>query len=108
MLNRVSSIVDFLTTLYHAARGDGTKLSPYQISKVSSSRADSADASSLKHQLRTCLASNFRIYYPTHDTVATSTGGPPCGGTICFVRMLGPSGAAHVLYSRNADLEMIG
>ena len=84
----------FLTTLYHAARGDGTNLSPYQKSKLSSSRASSTDASSSETKSLASLTANFRIYYPTYETVAYSTGGPACAGTICFVRMLGPFDAA--------------
>ena len=30
------------------------------------------------------IKTRFRIYFPTHETVASSTGGPNCGGTICF------------------------
>jgi len=73
----------FLDALYRAAQGDDglTELSrriaaaANKSKKATSSRPDS---------LTNILKQNFRIYFPTHPTVTSSTGSAPCGGTICF------------------------
>ena len=60
---------DFLGTLSSAACG-----SPSTMDRPTAANA------TLIAQIR----SNFRIYFPTHDTIAASAGGPNHAGTICF------------------------
>lgn len=69
----------FLETLYRAAQGDDglTELS-HRTSKSKNGTQSQQD------DITKTIKDNFRIYFPTHATVASSTGGTNSGGTICF------------------------
>ncbi|KAK8066562.1 tyrosyl-DNA phosphodiesterase domain-containing protein [Apiospora hydei] len=70
---------ELLCALYYAAQGDdGQKVLRERTSKA---KAKTAVA---KHELSSAtLDDHFRIYFPSHDTVAQSRGGPRSAGTIC-------------------------
>ncbi|KAK6004900.1 hypothetical protein QM012_007679 [Aureobasidium pullulans] len=68
---------DFLTIMHNAARGEDATATPTSISRTAPKPFQSATPT-------TSIRDNFRIYFPTHSTVATSTGGVPSGGTICL------------------------
>lgn len=70
---------DLLKALHSAARGEA--LLPPSASK-SLSKKMGAQASTVALSVR----DNFRIYFPTLETVANSTGGVDNGGTICLQR----------------------
>lgn len=80
--------LDFLSTLYLAARGDdGTtefnwRTAPKPKEKKGNQAAP-AEASA-RDELHQSLASKFRIYFPSHTTVMSSKGGAGAGGPICF------------------------
>jgi hypothetical protein len=69
----------FLDALYLAAQGDDGLIELCQRTSKTKKSLPYPHANIIK-----LLARNFRIYFPTHPTVASSTGGPDCGGTICF------------------------
>ena len=80
--------LEFLTRLYLATQGDNglaeyerrTNPSTKGKSKVNTEKTGvSAQADVVKD-----VEKNFRIYFPTHDTVAMSRGGVDAGGTVCF------------------------
>lgn len=73
----------FLEALYRAAQGDSglTELSRRTAAAASKSKKATP---SPQNDITKTLQRNFRIYFPTHSTVSFSTGGTPCGGTICF------------------------
>ena len=78
----------FLSGLYLAAQGDDGLLECERRNtvQVKSKAGKAAREKSLAAQadLIKILRENFRIYFPSHETVANSTGGTGCGGTICF------------------------
>lgn len=78
----------FLSGLYLAAQGDdGSTEYDGRYALQSRSKAGlSAREKAQREQTRMeeILKKNFRIYFPTHETVASSTGGTDCGGTVCF------------------------
>lgn len=84
--------LDFLATLYLAARGDdGLTEFNLRQSLVARKKAQKHEAARhLAHTqieaIRAQVATGMRIYFPSHDTVAASTGGVHSGGTICFQR----------------------
>ncbi|KAK9474008.1 tyrosyl-DNA phosphodiesterase-domain-containing protein [Dipodascopsis tothii] len=65
---------EFLRTMYRAACGNaivnGRSILPRQGRAISDSLAD--------------IERRFRVYFPTHDTVAASKPGPMGAGTVCF------------------------
>ena len=63
---------ELLCALYYAAQGDdGQKVLRERTSKTKAKKADA------KHELTSAtLEDHFRIYFPSHDTVAHSRGGP--------------------------------
>lgn len=63
---------DFLKTIYTAAQGQQT--------------GEATIRASLKHSTSTDLKNRFRIYFPTHETVASSSGGTNAAGTITLQR----------------------
>ena len=79
---------DFLSALYLAAQGDDGlfECERRNAVQVKSKAGKTAREKSLAAQadLIKILRENFRIYFPSHETVANSTGGTDCGGTICF------------------------
>ena len=78
---------DFISTIYLAAGGDdGTIV--FERRKILQSKAKKDQgardkATDERQQLITRIKAHFRIYFPTHETVANSIGGKNCGGTIC-------------------------
>ena len=76
-----------LARLYLASQGDDglteytwrNKTSSY-LRNISSKQLESKR----KDEINSCVQRSFRIYFPTHDTVRSSRGGPVSGGTICF------------------------
>ncbi|CAF9911263.1 MAG: hypothetical protein HETSPECPRED_000285 [Heterodermia speciosa] len=79
---------DFLSAIYLAAQGDdGTTQMARRVllqGKSKKEQRERENAAREQQLLVETLKRNFRIYFPTHDTVANSTGGVDCGGTICF------------------------
>ena len=79
---------DFISAVYLAAQGDDGKLEHSRRAMMQSkSKKDQHGrdkARAEQQRLIETVRSNFRIYFPTYDTVAKSTGGADCGGTICF------------------------
>lgn len=69
----------FLSTIYLAAQGD-SGMTEYGWRDSKSHAAASPQCEIVHENIR----ANFHIYFPTHDTVVSSTGGPSCAGTICF------------------------
>ncbi|KAH0112742.1 phospholipase D/nuclease, partial [Aureobasidium melanogenum] len=67
---------EFLTIMHNAARGEDATAIPATTSRTAPKPFQDAIAT-------TKIRENFRIYFPTHSTVATSTGGVLSGGTIC-------------------------
>lgn len=79
--------IGFLTTLYLAAQGDDG-LMEYDWRNPKKTKAKSSgidkEAKDFQDQVENDVNKDFRIYFPTRDTVVASKGGAPCGGTICF------------------------
>lgn len=73
----------FLEALYRAAQGDDGLA---ELSRRTAATANESKKTPTPQQANTTnlLSQNFRIYFPTHRTVSSSTGGTGCGGTICF------------------------
>lgn len=69
----------FLSSIYLAAQGD-SGLTEYGWRD----RRSLAAAIPQREMVQKNIRANFHILFPTHDTVATSSGGPRCAGTICF------------------------
>ena len=79
---------DFLSALYLATQGDDG-LTEYERRNEVQSKSKAGNFARMKakdkrEELIMVIRENFRIYFPTHETVARSTGGTDCGGTICF------------------------
>ncbi|KAL1875920.1 hypothetical protein VTK73DRAFT_9775 [Phialemonium thermophilum] len=71
---------DLLEAIYNACKGDdGMKEYKARLTRPKSS----GDSSSLE-QRRAILKESLRVYFPSHDTVQKSRGGPHSAGTICF------------------------
>ena len=79
---------EFLAMLYLAAQGDdglteyNWRYPPVVSRKKQTVKADSNMDDSTRENLRSHLRRNFRVYYPTHDTVKKSIA--RSAGTICF------------------------
>ena len=80
--------IDFLTSLYLAAQGDDGYME-YQRRNPAMGKARSkagtpitSRASANQKKLEDEVQENFRIYFPTHDTVKSSKAG--FAGTVCF------------------------
>lgn len=69
----------FLSSIYLAAQGD-SGMTEYGWRD----RRSLAAAIPQREIVQNSIRANFHILFPTHDTVASSTGGPRCAGTICF------------------------
>ncbi|MCJ1484429.1 hypothetical protein MMC06_004600 [Schaereria dolodes] len=79
--------LDFLTMLYLASKGDdGLKEYNWRTntSKKETGTNNIGSGSLLQMDTLQEIQGNFRIYFPTQSTVATSRGGADSGGTICF------------------------
>lgn len=76
---------DFLKTIYTAAQGQQT--------------GEAAIRATLKKSSSTDFKNHFRIYFPTHETVANSTGGVDAAGTIWLQRQwyFGPKFPRHLM-----------
>ncbi|GAP87740.1 putative ubiquitin interaction domain-containing protein [Rosellinia necatrix] len=66
-----------ILAIYNAAQGDDG-LREYE-KRTASGGKKSNQNTGLGHH-----SSNFRIYFPSHETVSQSRGGKNCGGTICL------------------------
>ena len=74
--------IDFLTMLYLAAQGDNG-LKEYEW-RSSRSKKSGKGNTSTNEELGREIEHNFRLYFPSRDTVLASRGGVGCGGPICF------------------------
>lgn len=83
--------VDFISTLHLAAQGDDG-MKEHEWRNTTLSKRDKAYVAhqdqkvNSQKQARQDVKQAFRIYYPSHDTIKASKGGPQNGGTICFQR----------------------
>ena len=79
---------DFLTMIYLAAQGDDGLTeynwrNPLDVSRKRKTPQEDLQAKyTLRERLRSHLRQDFQVYYPTHDTVKSSTAGS--AGTIWF------------------------
>ncbi|KAH8600886.1 tyrosyl-DNA phosphodiesterase-domain-containing protein [Bisporella sp. PMI_857] len=71
----------FIQSIYLAAQGD-EGLTEYEWRTKKTARNKTVNSEERK--LRDTLKENFRIYFPTRETVAQSKGGVGAGGTICL------------------------
>lgn len=71
--------IAFLSSIYLAAQGD-SGMTEY-VWRDSKSLAVAIPQREIAHKN---IRDNFHIFFPTHDTIASSTGGPHCAGTVCF------------------------
>ncbi|MCJ1286556.1 hypothetical protein MMC26_005902 [Xylographa opegraphella] len=77
--------IDFLIMLYLAAQGnDG--LREYQWRTTAATKAARKRDHSWRDELIENIKNNFRLYFPSRDTVVLSRGGIACGGPICLQR----------------------
>ncbi|KAK5223572.1 hypothetical protein LTR72_004958 [Exophiala xenobiotica] len=81
----------FMTSMYRAAQGDLSSSSdsppwPCAAKKTSSAsrHINQAEDRRQEQEQREWWKNNFRIYYPSDQTVRQSKGGPRNAGTICF------------------------
>lgn len=70
---------EFLKTIHNAARGEDATALPRATSRTAPKPFQNTDSAANIREI-------FRVYFPTHDTVAASTGGTNAGGTICLQR----------------------
>ena len=73
----------FLSALYLAAQGDDG-LTEYQWRSSSNEMNKALEVQAIKEETQSHVNEGFRVYFPTRDTVASSTGGTSSGGTIWF------------------------
>ncbi|KAI0115828.1 tyrosyl-DNA phosphodiesterase-domain-containing protein [Nemania sp. FL0031] len=69
---------DLISAIYNAAQGDDG-LKEYEKRVAGSGKRKAAPKAELS-----CDSSNFRIYFPSHETVTKSRGGKNSAGTICL------------------------
>lgn len=77
---------EFLTTLYLAAQGD-QGVGVYNWRHTPASKLSKIVDRNMQARQQTAnnqVTEGFKIYFPSSETVRTSTGGPNNGGTICF------------------------
>ena len=93
--------IGFLTTLYLAAQGDdGLTDYRWRNTKTKAGLSSADKKAEQSHQnMEMDVNQDFHIYFPTRDTVVHSTGGAPCGGTICFQKKwyVSPTFPKHLL-----------
>ncbi len=77
---------EFLATLYLAAQGDqGIGVYNWRTTPASKlSKIVDRNMQAKQQAAHKQIATGFKIYFPSLETVRTSTGGPNNGGTICF------------------------
>ncbi|TVY39670.1 Tyrosyl-DNA phosphodiesterase [Lachnellula subtilissima] len=75
--------IDLIKCLYLALQG-GNGMSGYDRRTSKPVKGKGKGESTAELQLSKDLASLFRIYFPTSETVGKSRGGKGAGGTICF------------------------
>jgi Tyrosyl-DNA phosphodiesterase len=80
---------DFLKSIYLAAQGDdGTTELNWRTNKPpqskTSSKQSSGQISNTELLVSKGIENDFRLYFPSRETVASSKGGLGAGGTICF------------------------
>ena len=80
--------IDFLTMLYLAAQGDdGLKEYNWRKKRPAKSSGPqkliSGDTTARKELIKS-IEEDFRVYFPSRETVLKSRGGAACGGPICF------------------------
>lgn len=108
--------IDFLMILYLAAQG-GDGLTEYDwrnaIPKTSQTKGNEKQQAQRKalETMQEKTLQNFRVYFPTYETVAASNGGIECGGTIsfhgkCFAYPQFPRGVLRDCWSRRVGLLM--
>lgn len=108
--------IEFLTKLYVAAQGDDG-LAEYDVryaaAKVKQNKGDETQQAQFKalETVRKTARDNFRVYFPTQETVLASNGGVAAGGTICFNRKCFdypefPRGVLRDCWSRRTGLLM--
>ena len=74
--------MDFLSALYLAAKGDdGRTELDWRSAKGKAKAAAEAEA---KERVASAVERDFRIYFPSKETVVRSRGGPSAAGPICF------------------------
>ncbi|MCJ1463339.1 hypothetical protein MMC07_001946 [Pseudocyphellaria aurata] len=73
----------FLSALYLAAQGDDG-LTEYGWRSSSGTVKKAGNVQAIKDKTQAQINESFHIYFPTRETVASSTGGTSSGGTICF------------------------
>ena len=79
---------NFIQALYLAAQGDDG-MTEYVRRNAAQSKSNAKKTARetaylIQQRVNILLKKNFRIYFPTLDTVASSIGGTDNGGTICF------------------------
>ena len=75
--------IDFLIMLYLAAQGnDGLK--EYTWRSTTATKAARKRDHSWRDELIENIENDFRVYFPSRDTVVRSRGGVLCGGPICL------------------------
>ncbi|MCJ1381089.1 hypothetical protein MMC17_004198 [Xylographa soralifera] len=75
--------IDFLIRLYLAAQGsDGLREYTWRVTAFT--KAARKRDHSWRDELVENIENNFRLYFPSRDTVVHSRGGVGCGGPICF------------------------
>ncbi|PYI25680.1 tyrosyl-DNA phosphodiesterase [Aspergillus indologenus CBS 114.80] len=77
---------DFLRSIYLASQGDsGITDLTLRTSKTSPARHLTDPTTLVAHHTASEWKDDrFRVYFPSHATVAASKGGPNCAGTVCF------------------------
>jgi len=80
--------IEFLTMLYLAAQGDdGLKEYEWRTNhswKIGKANKSATGDAAVQQELVKKVEQNFRLYFPSRDTVLASRGGAGCGGPICF------------------------
>ncbi|KAI0477003.1 tyrosyl-DNA phosphodiesterase-domain-containing protein [Xylaria cf. heliscus] len=69
---------DLISAIYHAAQGDDG-MKEYEKRTTGSSKKKAAEKTDLSYH-----PDDFRIYFPSQETVSRSRGGKNSGGTICL------------------------
>ncbi|KAF8457236.1 tyrosyl-DNA phosphodiesterase I [Terfezia claveryi] len=81
----------FLTNMYRAVMGYNrltftARASHTSSTAGSSSSKDDNEPANVELTWESDICDKFKVYFPTHDTVAQSKGGTGAGGTVCFQR----------------------
>jgi len=80
--------IDFLSMLYLAAQGDDGLREygwrTHRSTKAGKGKKATSEDATTQQELAKNIEQNFRLYFPSRDTVLASRGGVSCGGPICF------------------------